>query len=278
MKIRRFDHRIIVRRWHALGDVVLVTPFVRALRKHSPLSQIIVETKFPEIFYGNASVAYASNKVFLQPDDLVIDLDMASENGPMRHFVSSYFSKGPIGLQRPEEYITEIHYDREWEPPGIGRWCAMHVGPTTWKCKNWTYDRFNAIGELLAAEGFKICLVGNGSDGDVVHDVDYRDKTGIKELAAIIAGCDLFVGVDSFPMHVAQAVGTPTVGIFGVTESKYIMTDGSPHVGCDADPVQAPRSGERHRIAGASWIDEDGTAIGTVTIGQVWSAIKSLIT
>ena len=94
---------------------------------------------------------------------------------------------------------------------------------------------------------------------------------------ALLAGVDLFVGVDSSPMHIAQALGRPTVGVFGVTDSRFIMTDGSPHVGCDADPAKAPRSGERHRIPGACHIDEDGTAIHTVTVEQVMEAVRTVI-
>lgn len=275
LKVRRFDHRIVVRRRHASGDVVLITPFLRALAKQNPLSPLFVETMFPDLFYGNPHVSYAAQKVHPLADDLTIDLDMVSENGPMRHFVSSYFSAGPIDLPRPKKYVTEMHFDQAWQKPAPGRWCAMHVGPTTWKAKNWPYDRFNAVAELLSVKGWKIVLVGNGSDGDVVRHQDYRNQTTTRQLAAILAGCDLFVGVDSFPMHVAQAVGTPTVGIFGVTEGKYIMTDGSPHVSCDADPMH-PRAGERHRVAGVCYIDEPGDVIRTVSVTQVLKAIDSL--
>jgi ADP-heptose:LPS heptosyltransferase len=36
-----------------------------------------------------------------------------------------------------------------------------------------------------------------------------------RRLATLLSGCDLFVGNDSFPMHLAAAVGIPTVAIFG---------------------------------------------------------------
>ncbi|OGW31398.1 MAG: hypothetical protein A2X54_03060 [Nitrospirae bacterium GWF2_44_13] len=45
--------------------------------------------------------------------------------------------------------------------------------------------------------------------------VDLCGKTNIKQLAAISEVSDLFFGVDSAPMHIAAAVGTPVVALFG---------------------------------------------------------------
>lgn len=45
--------------------------------------------------------------------------------------------------------------------------------------------------------------------------VDLCGKTTIKQLAAISKASDLFFGVDSAPMHIAAAVGTPVVALFG---------------------------------------------------------------
>lgn len=45
--------------------------------------------------------------------------------------------------------------------------------------------------------------------------IDLCGKTTIKQLAAISEASDLFFGIDSAPMHIASAVGTPVVAIFG---------------------------------------------------------------
>ncbi|WP_333655868.1 putative lipopolysaccharide heptosyltransferase III, partial [Dissulfurispira sp.] len=45
--------------------------------------------------------------------------------------------------------------------------------------------------------------------------IDLCGKTTIKQLGAISAASDLFFGVDSAPMHIAAAVGTPVVALFG---------------------------------------------------------------
>ena len=45
-------------------------------------------------------------------------------------------------------------------------------------------------------------------------------QLSLKELAALTQASKLFIGVDSAPMHIAAAVGTPTVALFGPSGDK----------------------------------------------------------
>jgi heptosyltransferase III len=51
--------------------------------------------------------------------------------------------------------------------------------------------------------------------GGIGGVIDLCGKTTIKQLAAISEASDLFLGVDSAPMHIAAAVGTPVIALFG---------------------------------------------------------------
>ncbi len=51
--------------------------------------------------------------------------------------------------------------------------------------------------------------------GGIGGVIDLCGKTTIKQLAAIADASDIFIGVDSSPMHIAAAVGTPVIAIFG---------------------------------------------------------------
>ena len=53
---------------------------------------------------------------------------------------------------------------------------------------------------------------GARPDGDYL---DLRGKTGLEELVAAIGAADLHVGPDSGPVHIAAALGTPAVVIYG---------------------------------------------------------------
>ena len=60
---------------------------------------------------------------------------------------------------------------------------------------------------------------------------NFAGKTSINMFAAVLKACKLFIGGDSAGIHIAAAVGTPTVGIFGPASVS----------------VWAPR-GERHTV------------------------------
>ena len=47
--------------------------------------------------------------------------------------------------------------------------------------------------------------------------VNLAGKTTLRELASVLAACDLLISGDSGPMHLAVAVGTPVVALFGAT-------------------------------------------------------------
>ncbi|HLF86622.1 MAG TPA: glycosyltransferase family 9 protein [Nitrospiria bacterium] len=59
--------------------------------------------------------------------------------------------------------------------------------------------------------------------------IDMRGKTNLKQLAALLKEVDLLVTNDSGPMHIAAALGTPVVAIFGPTDPKRTGPYGEIH-------------------------------------------------
>ncbi len=93
-----------------------------------------------------------------------------------------------------------------------------------WRFKCWPVARNAELIDRLSAEGHDLVVTGAPDDTDMVDAILSRTrapvlnlagKLSIKELGALIARARLFVGVDSMPMHLASAVGVPTVALFG---------------------------------------------------------------
>ena len=105
---------------------------------------------------------------------------------------------------------------------------AIHPGSGWYsRARIWPVERFAEVARtLMHTEDATIVIVGGPGDvagaaqlerladgGDRV--LNLAGRTGIHETAAVLERCDLFVGNDSGPMHVAAAVGTPVVAVFG---------------------------------------------------------------
>lgn len=124
-------------------------------------------------------------------------------------------------------------------PPGPPLW-IVSVGTTYGDAKSWPPAAVAGFLELAVAEaGARVVLIGDPPARPLAErvreacavmagDVPWREtpaaapggydlvgRTSLAGLAALMRGADLFVGNDSGPMHLAAALGTPTVGIFG---------------------------------------------------------------
>jgi len=88
----------------------------------------------------------------------------------------------------------------------------IHPG-AKWPLKEWGEDKFARLINLLIENDFNVASFGEASYNNTIplHD------TTIRELMACIALGDIFIGNDSGPLHIAEALGVPSLGIFGPT-------------------------------------------------------------
>ena len=101
----------------------------------------------------------------------------------------------------------------------------VHVHPASrWHFKCWPADKNAELIDRLAADGHRVVLTSAPDELPYIEEIVKRTtsrplslagKLSIKELGALTRRAKLFVGVDSMPMHLAAAMGTPTVALFG---------------------------------------------------------------
>ncbi|MDP4231445.1 MAG: glycosyltransferase family 9 protein [Bacteroidota bacterium] len=100
---------------------------------------------------------------------------------------------------------------------------------SVWKTKQWGYEKFSALIELLKSERISIILTGinksplleqvsNSLESNVL---DLTAKTDLHGLISIISTSDLLVSNDSAPVHIATATRTKSVVIFGPTVPEF---------------------------------------------------------
>lgn len=115
--------------------------------------------------------------------------------------------------------------------PQDGLRIAVHPGSGSFStARRWPSERFNAVVRSLArADGARIVLVGGPDEEEAAtlvtagvepEPINLAGQTTVGQLAAVLERCDLFLGNDSGVMHLATAVGTPVVAVFGPTNHR----------------------------------------------------------
>jgi len=165
-----------------------------------------------------------------------------AQSNPQRHTVESNLdSLRTLGLEpQPEDKHVvmvpgakaEARIDQLLTHHNLAWGKFIHVHPSSrWAFKCWPAERVAALCDTLSARGWSIVLTAAPDPQEKTlivavkrasHAVpptptfvDLSGQLSLKELAALTARARLFVGVDSAPMHIAAAMGTPTVAIFG---------------------------------------------------------------
>ena len=119
------------------------------------------------------------------------------------------------------------------------RLIALNIG-TTWQTKQWDIRNFSELIRHITTlrPNFRIIITGSESEQSISHELPVSDrivnlvgKTDILQLGALLEKCELCISCDSGPMHIAAAVGTPTIALFGPT-----------------DPLRHSPYGENHTI------------------------------
>jgi heptosyltransferase-3 len=114
---------------------------------------------------------------------------------------------------------------------GLSARSFIHVHPgSRWLFKCWPAAHTAALLDRIVADGFAVALTGADDERERVlvaailaaispatreRTVDLTAQLTLPELAVVTAQARAFVGVDSAPMHIAAAMGTPVVALFG---------------------------------------------------------------
>jgi GT2 family glycosyltransferase/ADP-heptose:LPS heptosyltransferase len=210
-------NKIIIKRTTAHGDVLVATAVASALKKKYPDCHISLQTVCNDIGVENPHIdkVVTSYELSEKGFDLYFNLDMAYEFRPQTNILEAYADVVGVNVKDCELYLPTKKVESLPE-----EYIVFHSGNTKWAGRDWSSVKFEILANKLRSEGHKVVCVGRTGDHKVTSDLDLMGKTSIKELAYVIKNAKLFVGIDSFPMHVAQTFQTPGVCFFGSVDPK----------------------------------------------------------
>jgi ADP-heptose:LPS heptosyltransferase len=113
---------------------------------------------------------------------------------------------------------------------------GINIGSSKkWTSKRWGDRKFIELINQLGSYNFRCVLTGTQVDKPKAlkilkscmnKPIDLVGKTSITELIALIKRCDLFITSDSAPLHIAAAVRTPVIALFGPTDPRRHLPPG----------------------------------------------------
>lgn len=125
----------------------------------------------------------------------------------------------PVGLDLPDVPLGNDHATGP---------CVVFTPFSRWHTKNWAPENFVRLGRRLAAEmGCRMYILGGRGDapaGAAMAEAigpaaeNACGRWNLLEMCAVLMQADVVVGVDSGPLHWADALGVPLVAVFGATD------------------------------------------------------------
>lgn len=154
---------------------------------------------------------------------------------------------------------------------------ALHVG-AGYPSKRWPLERYTILAEeLIRSKGARIILVGGREDLPHIEAMQPHlegsliaaGQLSITQTAALLARCQLFVGNDSAPAHLAVAVGTPSVVLFsGENDARIWRPYGERCIVIQKFPPCYP--------CGKARCPYDHSCMREITVEEVLEAVESL--
>ena len=153
----------------------------------------------------------------------------------------------PLGIQSPAASFRLPEYDRSKAAMvkfvlerGLGAGFAIINTGAGWPSKLWPADRYAAVARHLGATRNLRTIVAWAGEAEwkAAHEIIIRaggfaqlvPPTSLTDLAELARRARIFIGSDTGPLHIAAAVGTPCVGLYGPMPVRRCGPFGSQHI------------------------------------------------
>lgn len=266
--------RLLVEINWRLGDEIMALPVFEALQARYPGVAIDVLSNYPELFEHYPAVR-AVNPPHPDPDGYLL-LRGASR---LEKRLDAYCARAeaPAPTTRPT-----LHFS-DWSatqlsaiPKGDGPLLVLAPG-ASWPSKRWPVERWRTLAMQLEAEGCRVVVVGQQSEG-IGGGLDLCGATSVREAACVLHAADLAVCCDSGLMHLALAAGTRAVALFGPTDPDFLVR-GEPLLTALRSTQTCSGFWNHAEHVGEPGVCPEGHAccLDSITVEQVLEAIRTWI-
>lgn len=176
----------------------------------------------------------------------------------------------------PHSRAAEVYIEQQLAEHGVREFFVVNPGGG-WLGKCWPAERYGVLSDRVSALCGWRCVVSYGPGEQPLVEETLRAArasspvafaTDILQLIALLRRARLFIGGDTGPLHVAAALGTPVVGLYGATSAERNGPFSSRDVVVwNAEACHGSRRREPHYIP----------CMTSITVDQVVEAVKQRI-
>ncbi len=252
--------KILIVMDEGIGNMVMLTPALRAIKHQLPECRITVLGKQPSVQIVDGWDLI--EKVLTEPDDdqydvgffsiwsgnykqkfgekiksqcsevYNIELDNIDMHEAEHHLkIAKYFGyegNTPEPFCMTKEVNIQLSANKK-----IAVLSDTTLNNNAWERKRWPY--YKELARKLIDIGYAVVLIGGKEELNRFipsqwpsQIINCLDKYNIQETAWLLKKCDMFIGNDSGPAHIAAALGIPTFVFFGstrISKNKPLGTD-----------------------------------------------------
>jgi ADP-heptose:LPS heptosyltransferase len=217
-----YKETICIKRTGALGDVIAAEPVLRyfyekgfnvALDTTLEFYNLFAKHDFPIAFVGH---------LHEDLEYIEVNLDMSYESNPLQVHLKTYFEFAQVEdykLQKPR-----LNFKITPENKLFKKYAVLHIDERPQQSRNARGVNWGNLVSELNDLGYTVIQIGKNHHTEVKGAVMMATPT-LNMLQYVIAGADLFIGVDSGPSHIAVAHNIPSVVMFGSVDPKIIHPD-----------------------------------------------------
>ena len=260
--VRHRKRAVIVCRFAGIGDVICTLPMCDEVRRRHPgkllvfitsaaCREIVVLSRSADLVYANKRWVHPlimpTNIKLFGLVETIYNPQTAGERvykgGNALHLIEDLAESCGfiVTARQPKLYPspgliekTCIAYGLDSKTIGERLLIGINPGPN-WCVREWQASKWQKLINNIHSEYNAVIIQFGINTGDGSSEYDHL--TGVKSLAsrlrgaeivALIASCDLMISIDSGPVHVAGAVGTPVIGLFGPVDPASRLPPDSP--------------------------------------------------
>jgi len=309
--VRHRKKAVVICRFGGIGDVLCILPMCDEVRRRHPgkilvfmtaaiWREVVVISRAADLVYANKRWVHpltlpTNIKVFGLVDAIYnpqTTYEQVHQAGMRRHLADDFAASCGFALTTRQTKLypspglvkeTSIAYGLDYKGTGQRLLIGINPGPT-WRVKEWEASKWQKLINKIHSEYDAVIIQFGFNTGD--GSSEYDNLTGVKllagrlkgeELLALVTNCDLIISIDSGPVHLAGAVGTPVIGLFGPLDPALILPPNPQVVGLFSD---VPCLFCHNRTPVIHWCDgcpHDIACMKKLDCDAVFEAVKSML-